>query len=93
MSGNGPPLLELEDVHTYYGTIEAIKGISLKVQEGEVVTLIGANGAGKSTTLKSIAALLKLAGGVIKLAGKSTEGMSTEDLVAAGVSLAPEGRA
>jgi branched-chain amino acid transport system ATP-binding protein len=90
---DGTPLLELEDLRVNYGGIKALKGISLKVMPGEIVAMIGANGAGKSTTLKSIAGLLPLAGGSIKLAGKSTAGMATEDLVAAGVSLAPEGRA
>jgi branched-chain amino acid transport system ATP-binding protein len=89
----GTPLLELEELRVNYGGIKALKGISLKVMPGEIVAMIGANGAGKSTTLKSIAGLLPLAGGTIKLAGKSTAGLATEDLVAAGVSLAPEGRA
>src|SRR5687767_15848948 len=83
----GTALLELEDLRVSYGGIKALKGISLKVMPGEIVAMIGANGAGKSTTLKSIAGLLPLAGGTIKLAGKSTTGMATEDLVAAGVSL------
>jgi branched-chain amino acid transport system ATP-binding protein len=90
---DGTPLLELEDLRVSYGGIKALKGISLKVMPGEIVAMIGANGAGKSTTLKSIAGLLPLAGGTIKYAGKSTAGMATEDLVAAGISLAPEGRA
>jgi branched-chain amino acid transport system ATP-binding protein len=89
----GTPLLELEDLRVSYGGIKALKGISMKVMPGEIVAMIGANGAGKSTTLKSIAGLLPLAGGTIKLAGKSTAGVATEDLVGAGVSLAPEGRA
>jgi branched-chain amino acid transport system ATP-binding protein len=89
----GTPLLELEDLRVSYGGIKALKGIGLKVMPGEIVAMIGANGAGKSTTLKSIAGLLPIAGGTIKLAGKSTAGMATEDLVAEGVSLAPEGRA
>jgi branched-chain amino acid transport system ATP-binding protein len=89
----GTPLLELEELRVSYGGIKALKGISMKVMPGEIVAMIGANGAGKSTTLKSIAGLLPLAGGTIKYAGKSTAGMATEDLVAAGISLAPEGRA
>jgi branched-chain amino acid transport system ATP-binding protein len=89
----GTPLLALEDVRVHYGGIKALKGICLKVMPGEIVAMIGANGAGKSTTLKSIAGLLPLAGGTIRLAGASTAGMPAEDLVAAGVSLAPEGRA
>ncbi len=89
----GTPLLELEDLRVSYGGIKALKGISMKVMPGEIVAMIGANGAGKSTTLKSIAGLLPIAGGAIKLGGKSLAGVSTEDRVAAGISLAPEGRA
>jgi len=89
----GQPLLELEDVRVSYGGIKALKGISLKVFPGEIVAMIGANGAGKTTTLKSVMGLLPLAGGSIKFAGRSIAGQSPEDLVAAGISLAPEGRA
>ena len=89
----GAPLLSLEDVRVNYGGIKALKGISLQVFAGEIVAMIGANGAGKSTTLKSIAGLLHLAGGTITFAGEPTKGRATEDLVAAGISLAPEGRA
>ena len=80
MSGNGAPLLELEDVHTYYGTIEAIKGISLTVNEGEVVTLIGANGAGKSTTLRSIQGINKPKRGRILFKGEDMVSMTPEEL-------------
>ncbi len=89
----GTPLLELDDVRVNYGGIKALKGISLKVFPKEIVAMIGANGAGKTTTLKSVMGLLPLAGGTIKVAGRSTSGMSTEELVGAGLSLAPEGRA
>ncbi|MBS2017216.1 MAG: ABC transporter ATP-binding protein [Deltaproteobacteria bacterium] len=89
----GQPLLELDDVKVSYGGIKALKGISLKVFPGEIVAMIGANGAGKTTTLKSIMGLLPLAGGSIKLAGKPIHGHAPEELVAAGISLAPEGRA
>ena len=89
----GEALLALDDVRVAYGGIKALKGISLEVHVGEVVAMIGANGAGKTTTLKSIMGLLPLAGGTIKLAGKSTAGMSTVDLVTSRVVLAPEGRA
>ncbi len=89
----GTPLLELDDLRVSYGGIKALKGISLKVMPGEIVAMIGANGAGKSTTLKSIAGLLPIAGGAIRFAGKTLAGVSTEDRVAAGISLAPEGRA
>ena len=87
------PLLELDDVRVQYGGIKALKGISLKVFRGEIVALIGANGAGKTTTLKSIVRLLPLAGGVMRFAGKDVAPLVTEEIVAAGVSLAPEGRA
>src|SRR5437762_2468620 len=89
----GQPLLELDDVRVSYGGIKALKGISLKVFPKEIVAMIGSNGAGKTTTLKSIMSLLPLAGGQIKFAGESTRGKATEDLVGAGISLAPEGRA
>ena len=70
MSTNGPtPILELEDVHTYYGSIQALKGISLEVHEGEIVTLLGANGAGKSTTLRSINGLNRPRQGPIRFQG------------------------
>jgi len=92
MSGNGPPLLELEDVHTYYGTIEAIKGISLTVNEGEVVTLIGANGAGKSTTLRSIQGINKPKRGRIVFKGEDIVGRPPHEIVRMGISQSPEGR-
>ena len=89
----GAPLLELADVKVAYGGIQALKGISLRVFPGEIVAMIGANGAGKTTTLKSIMGLLPLAGGAVKLAGRSLADDSTEKRVEDGVSLAPEGRA
>ena len=92
MSTNGAPLLELEDVHTYYGTIEAIKGISLTVQEGEVVTLIGANGAGKSTTLRSIQGINKPKRGRIVFNGQDIVGKPPHEIVRMGISQSPEGR-
>jgi branched-chain amino acid transport system ATP-binding protein len=92
MSGNGAPLLELEDVHTYYGTIEAIKGISLTVNEGEVVTLIGANGAGKSTTLRSIQGINKPKRGRILFKGEDIVGRPPHEIVRMGISQSPEGR-
>ncbi|MBX3215163.1 MAG: ABC transporter ATP-binding protein [Labilithrix sp.] len=90
---DGAPLLELTDVKVSYGGIKALKGISLRVLPGEIVAMIGANGAGKTTTLKSIMGLLPLAGGAVKLAGRSLAEDSTEKRVAEGISLAPEGRA
>jgi branched-chain amino acid transport system ATP-binding protein len=92
MSGNGAPLLELEDVHTYYGTIEAIKGISLEVYEGEIVTLIGANGAGKSTTLRSIQGINKPKRGRIRFNGADIVGHPPHEIVRLGISQSPEGR-
>jgi branched-chain amino acid transport system ATP-binding protein len=84
--------LELRDVHTYYGNIHALKGISLTVEAGEIVTLIGANGAGKSTTLKTISGLLRPRQGEIWFDGKQIEGTSPHDVVALGISQSPEGR-
>jgi branched-chain amino acid transport system ATP-binding protein len=89
----GAPLLELDDVRVSYGGIKALKGISLKVFPGEIVAIIGSNGAGKTTTLKSVMGLLPLASGTISFGGQKVSGQSTEDLVEAGISLAPEGRA
>jgi branched-chain amino acid transport system ATP-binding protein len=89
----GTPLLELTDLRVGYGGIKALKGVSMKVMPGEIVAMIGANGAGKTTTLKSIAGLLPLTSGTITLAGKALGTMGTEDRVAAGISLVPEGRA
>lgn len=89
----GTPLLELDDLRVSYGGIKALKGISLKIFPGEIVAIIGANGAGKTTTLKSIARLLPVAGGAIRFAGNDIVSKSTEDVVEAGISLAPEGRA
>ena len=92
MSANGAPLLELEDVHTFYGTIEAIKGISLRVHEGEVVTLIGANGAGKSTTLRSIQGINRPKRGRILFNGNDIVGRPPHEIVRLGISQSPEGR-
>jgi branched-chain amino acid transport system ATP-binding protein len=85
-------LLEVEDIHTHYGTIEALKGVSLTVDEGEVVTLIGSNGAGKSTTLRSISGLTPATSGTVRFAGEEITRTPTEHIIARGVALAPEGR-
>jgi branched-chain amino acid transport system ATP-binding protein len=85
-------ILSLEDVHTYYGTIHALKGISLDVREGEIVTLIGANGAGKSTTLRSINGLNHPREGRIRFQGQDITEESPHDVVKMGISQAPEGR-
>ena len=86
------PLLKVNDIHVYYGAIHAIKGISLEVNEGEIVTLIGANGAGKSTTLNTIAGLLKPRQGSIAFAGMPVDGIAANKMVYKGLSLCPEGR-
>jgi branched-chain amino acid transport system ATP-binding protein len=85
-------LLEVEDIHTQYGTIEALRGVSLTVEEREVVTLIGSNGAGKSTTLRSISGLTSASSGTIRFAGEEITRAPAEGIVARGVALAPEGR-
>ncbi len=85
-------LLELENVHSYYGNIHALKGISITVEEGEVVTLIGANGAGKSTTLKTISGLLKPRAGAIHLEGDDLTAYKAHEIVDKGVIHVPEGR-
>jgi branched-chain amino acid transport system ATP-binding protein len=86
------PLLEVEDIHTHYGAIEALKGVSLAVEEGEVVTLIGSNGAGKSTTLRSISGLTPASAGTIRFAGREITRTPAQDIVVLGIALAPEGR-
>jgi branched-chain amino acid transport system ATP-binding protein len=85
-------LLEVDDIHTFYGNIEALKGISLTVDEGEIVTLIGSNGAGKSTTLRSISGLTSPRMGTIRFDGQEISGMPPQDIVHTGISLSPEGR-
>jgi branched-chain amino acid transport system ATP-binding protein len=85
-------LLEVEEIHTFYGNIEALKGISLTVEEGEIVTLIGSNGAGKSTTLRSISGLNPPRTGRIAFNGTDISMMPPQDIVSLGVSQSPEGR-
>lgn len=85
-------LLKVEDLHVYYGSIHAIKGISFEVNEGEIVTLIGANGAGKSTTLNTVAGLLKPRKGSVALEGNSLLGVAPHKIVSRGMALCPEGR-
>ena len=86
------PLLKVNNLHVYYGAIHAIKGITLEVNEGEIVTLIGANGAGKSTTLNTIAGLLKPKQGSIAFEGMPVDGTTASKMVYKGLSLCPEGR-
>ena len=85
-------LLEVQDIHTFYGNIEALKGISLEVEEGEIVTLIGSNGAGKSTTLRSISGLTPPRSGSIKFDGKELGETPPQEIVRLGISQSPEGR-
>jgi len=95
MSTNGSgagPILELHDVHTYYGSIQALRGISLTVNDGEIVTLLGANGAGKSTTLRSINGLNRPRQGSIRFQGRDITSVPAHQIVKRGIAQAPEGR-
>jgi branched-chain amino acid transport system ATP-binding protein len=93
VSTNGKSvILKLDNIHTYYGTIHALKGISLDVREGEIVTLIGANGAGKSTTLRSINGLNHPREGTIQFQGKDITNEAPHEIVKMGISQSPEGR-
>jgi branched-chain amino acid transport system ATP-binding protein len=85
-------LLEVSDVHTFYGNIQALKGVSLSVDEGEIVTLIGSNGAGKSTTLRSISGLTAPREGSIKFDGTEIGEIPPQEVVEMGIALSPEGR-
>ena len=91
-AATGKALLELEDVHTFYGSIEALKGISLYVDEGEIVTLIGSNGAGKSTTLRSISGLNAPRTGRIVFRGEEINGLPGHTIAELGIAQSPEGR-
>src|SRR5262245_53946968 len=86
------PLLELKNVHSYYGNIHALKGISLTVDKGEIVTLIGSNGAGKSTTLRTISGILQPREGEIRLEGQRIDRVPAHRVVERGVLQSPEGR-
>ena len=91
--GNGhEPVLVVEDIHTFYGSIEALKGISLEVNEGEIVTLIGANGAGKSTTLRSISGIVPPRTGRIVFNGAEIQGLPGHTVAEIGIAQSPEGR-
>lgn len=85
-------LLEINNIHVYYGAIHALKGISLKVEEGQIVALIGANGAGKTTTLRTISGLLHPKEGTILYHGEPLHEMKAQSIVKAGISQVPEGR-
>jgi branched-chain amino acid transport system ATP-binding protein len=88
----GPPLLELDEIHVFYGNIEALKGLSMTVNAGEIVTLIGSNGAGKSTTLRAISGTHKPRGGTIRLSGRPIHHVPAHEVVKLGIGHAPEGR-
>lgn len=85
-------MLTIDNINVYYGAIHALKGISVEVKEGEIVTLIGANGAGKSTTLRTVSGLLKPKSGQILFEGKNIAGMAAQNIVKLGLSQVPEGR-
>ena len=85
-------MLNIKDLHTHYGHVRALKGVSLNVEEGEIVTLIGNNGAGKSTLLKTISGLVRPSSGSIEFRGQPIEELPSEDIVRLGISQAPEGR-
>jgi branched-chain amino acid transport system ATP-binding protein len=85
-------LLEVNSIHTFYGAIEALKGVSLAVEEGEIVTLIGSNGAGKSTTLRSVSGLTPAASGTIAFNGDDITRVPAHEIVTRGIALSPEGR-
>lgn len=85
-------MLEIKDLHVNYGAISALHGISLEVKQGEIVTLIGANGAGKSTTLRAISGLVKPRAGVIRFAGENIAGLAPHVIVGRGIAQSPEGR-
>ncbi len=85
-------LLEVENVHSYYGNIQALRGVSLSVEEGEVVTLIGSNGAGKTTTLRSIHGVLKPREGKVIFDGEEIQGLPAHDMIGRGIAQSPEGR-
>jgi len=92
LTGERDTILELSDVHTFYGTIEALKGISIDVHDGEIVTLIGANGAGKSTTLRSVNGLNHPRTGTIRFMGEDITSKPAHEIVRMGISQSPEGR-
>jgi branched-chain amino acid transport system ATP-binding protein len=85
-------LLQVDDIHTFYGAIEALRGVSLSVEEGEVVTIIGSNGAGKSTTLRSISGLTPARSGRVMFEGQEITRVPAHEIVDCGIALAPEGR-
>jgi branched-chain amino acid transport system ATP-binding protein len=91
-ANGGQPLLAVEDIHTFYGSIEALKGITIEVQEGEIVTLIGSNGAGKSTTLRSISGIVPPRTGRVIFQGRQIQGLAGHEVAEIGIAQSPEGR-
>jgi branched-chain amino acid transport system ATP-binding protein len=92
IAGNGAPVLLVDNIHTYYGAIQALKGITIEVQEGEVVTLIGSNGAGKTTTLRSISGIVPPRSGRIVFEGREIQGLAGHQVAQIGIAHSPEGR-
>lgn len=92
LENKGDNMLKIENLKVNYGGIEAVKGISFEIEQGEIVTLIGANGAGKSTTLRTISSLVKPASGSINFLGNDITGIPAHQIVKAGITLCPEGR-
>jgi branched-chain amino acid transport system ATP-binding protein len=91
-NGQRPLVLDIQDIHTYYGAIHALKGVSLEVRDGEIVTLLGANGAGKSTTLRSINGLNRPRSGSIHFQGQEITSIPAHEIVKRGIAQSPEGR-
>jgi branched-chain amino acid transport system ATP-binding protein len=91
-AGNGAALLAVDDIHTFYGSIEALKGISIEVRQGEIVTLIGSNGAGKSTTLRSISGIVQPRTGRIVFDGHEIQTLAGHEVAEIGIAHSPEGR-
>src|SRR5262249_14698834 len=89
---DAPPLLELDDVHVYYGAIHALKGVSLLVETGQIAALLGANGAGKSTTLRTISGLLRPRRGTVHFSSNDLTRRSAQAIVKLGIAQSPEGR-
>jgi len=92
MTSSGQPMLALDNVHVYYGNIAAVKGLSLTVMQGEIVTLIGSNGAGKSTTLRTISGLLRPRRGHLTFEGRRIDRTTADEIVRLGIAHSPEGR-
>jgi len=91
-SNGGQPMLEVDDIHTFYGQIHALRGVKISVGQGEIVTLIGANGAGKTTTLKTISGMLHARQGAVRFEGEDITAAPAHELVEKGIGHAPEGR-